>query len=506
MNDLRDVPGAKKDPLQRRLPAALAITALVFVVYHPILKFGFLGQDTFLILVTSAIHTPQDAFRIFTDELMGGRFRSAFYRPVLNLSFATDYALWGLDPFGYQLTTLLCMAACAVMLFLFTARLAGSRARLVPWLAAAVFVLYPAHYEVLPVPARRADVLCCFFSLLALHLQLAPRALAARRPVWLAGLFALFALGSKETGLVLAPLAFASAWLFGPRGDTAGRIRAALTSAVPFLIALGIAGVARLAAIGSLGGHADAGFANLGQVFVLGRSLVFPQPFMLHGAYSGVLYALNLAALCIVSVQCIQGGDAPARTDPRLARAGVFAGVWIASTLLLHAYAGKGHPWYLFFPAVGWAMGAGILIDGLWALRRASAGFAILFLALLLCWQARFAPVFHTYVAWTEADAALSQYIGETVKILRAARPGDVLKGGVFPSGYDPPSPPRGPEIRGASILRKSSIQAFAELAFPGLKVRVLDPYEARSLRMAPDAVTLIVSGGRRLGGNAKEP
>ena len=51
-----------------------------------------------------------------------------FYRPVVNLLFALDHAIWGLRPLGYQLTNLCILLAGVVTVFGLARRHAVARA------------------------------------------------------------------------------------------------------------------------------------------------------------------------------------------------------------------------------------------------------------------------------------------------------------------------------------------------------------------------------------------
>ncbi|MFQ5749992.1 MAG: hypothetical protein ACE5H3_11125, partial [Planctomycetota bacterium] len=235
--------------------AVLALAAVVFLAYHPVLGFGMLGHDTYPVLASSTVHSPVDFLHLFTEKLMGGRFWSDFYRPVLNVTFSLDHALWGLDPFGFQLSTLLFFLACVLSIFFFVRRLAGPGARLAPFAAALVFALYPYQWEVLPSPSRRPEVLCCLFSVLSLHTLLAPSRLARMRPAILPGLLALVAIGSKETALLLPPLAFLLVLLYSTRSGFLRRLGHALVLVSPLILAGALALAARFGVIGGLGGH-----------------------------------------------------------------------------------------------------------------------------------------------------------------------------------------------------------------------------------------------------------
>jgi len=79
------------------------------VVYVPDIGHGFLKDDFGWVAAASRISArPWTAF--VSD------FTGTFYRPIITLTFAADYALYGLHPFGYGVSNLLMLVACALLL------------------------------------------------------------------------------------------------------------------------------------------------------------------------------------------------------------------------------------------------------------------------------------------------------------------------------------------------------------------------------------------------------
>ena len=165
----------------RSLAIAVALVAGA-VLFAETRHYGLIGFDTHPLIVSARVESPGDLADLFVERLMDGRYPSAFYRPLVSASFALDEALWGLDPFGYQLTAALLFTALLLGLGALGERIGGARAR---WMAIAlptVFALHPSYYEIVPIPARRADLLCGVFAVAAVVLTLSRRAVAAARP------------------------------------------------------------------------------------------------------------------------------------------------------------------------------------------------------------------------------------------------------------------------------------------------------------------------------------
>ena len=82
----------------------IAFTAAVYV---PAAGLGFVKDD--FAWVTAATQAAAQPLSVFTRDASG-----TFYRPLVTLSFAADYTLYGLSSRGYGVTNLLLYAACAL--------------------------------------------------------------------------------------------------------------------------------------------------------------------------------------------------------------------------------------------------------------------------------------------------------------------------------------------------------------------------------------------------------
>jgi len=121
---------------------------------------------------------------------------TGYYRPLTYLSFYVDQAVWGMNPTGFHLTSLLLHAGVACCLYVLLAAIPATAAFSLP--GTLLFALNPVTVEtVCFISGGRNTLLCALFIMLALifHRQ-------GKCPVTLLCLLA--ASASKETGL-LAP-------------------------------------------------------------------------------------------------------------------------------------------------------------------------------------------------------------------------------------------------------------------------------------------------------------
>ena len=156
--------------VQRLLP--IAIFAAVFVVFLPALDGQFLDWDDDI----NFLNNP--GFRglgwaqlqwMWTHNLMG------HYVPLTWMSLGLNYALGGMNPWGYHLGNVLIHAMNAVIFYFIARRLllaAGFPNEVpLPWsaaFAALVFGAHPLRAESVAWVTERRDVLCGLFFLLAI--------------------------------------------------------------------------------------------------------------------------------------------------------------------------------------------------------------------------------------------------------------------------------------------------------------------------------------------------
>ncbi len=150
-----------------RFPVWLVAGLLVLVtiaLYWPAMQCAFLNYDDGG-YVTSNNHVQAG----LTLESIKWAFLSpveANWHPLTVLSHMLDCQLFGLNPRGHHLTSVLFHALNAVLVFALLQQLTGATWRSL--LAAALFAVHPLHVESVAWVAERKDVLSACFGLLAL--------------------------------------------------------------------------------------------------------------------------------------------------------------------------------------------------------------------------------------------------------------------------------------------------------------------------------------------------
>ncbi|RJP23847.1 MAG: tetratricopeptide repeat protein [Candidatus Abyssobacteria bacterium SURF_5] len=196
-----------------------------------VLAGGFIWDDGSLIVGNPTIKQWGTLPDIFSKP-----FLTKYYRPVVLLSFAAEYAVWGLQPLGYHLTNLVLHCANVLLVFFLSQRFTSNRRA--AFLGSLLFAIHPVHKGVAYI-SDRTGLLAAFFFLAALLLYIAFR--DASRISRAVGCYvisvALFALGafSKEEALTLPLMLSVTDFVFFRERLKQNPLRGAVPY-IPFLL------------------------------------------------------------------------------------------------------------------------------------------------------------------------------------------------------------------------------------------------------------------------------
>ncbi len=193
------------------------VAALAVGVYANTLGHGFALDDRSMLTQNASVESLHAALWSFRQHAFAGTDvveDASLYRPIPTVTFALGHALHGLEPFGYHLANVLLHALVSVLVCLLARRYAAPAAACA---AGALFAVHPIHTEAVANVAGRAELLAAAGIVAALLAW--DRARTAANPraafAWSAACVAAaaFALFSKESGIVVLPLAGLAAWL-----------------------------------------------------------------------------------------------------------------------------------------------------------------------------------------------------------------------------------------------------------------------------------------------------
>ena len=239
--------------------AWIAILLVNLLAYGDIFDLPFTGTDTYTLIDTARIQSFDDVVRIFSQPLMGGTAganRVQYFRPITTLSFSLDYAVWGLNPWGYYLSNFLLHLFFGFLLYWFLERISADVG--IALLATLVFLIHPVLTQSVSVISHRQDILVGFFGLLSLLLVVSSQNGLERKRPWrmvFAVVFTCLAMLSKEIGFLTPLFIFSYLVLFCAQGEESAtaRLKSALKVSSPFLIAAVLIAIWRTIAVGGAG-------------------------------------------------------------------------------------------------------------------------------------------------------------------------------------------------------------------------------------------------------------
>ncbi len=231
-----------------------------FAGYSRTLKFEFVFDDEALIVNNPLIRESRFIPSYFERHLVSHvtpHQPGNYYRPVLLLWLFVNYQLFGINPMGWHLSTLLAHLGATVLVYFTARRLAGAaqppttftgRAETLALFAALIFGLHPIHVEnvawIMGVtePLAAIPTLASFLCYVRARQSLCDASNSNSHPKLLfAAALSLYAVAllSKETALVLPGILLAYEWFYHSGAQEPGfarRARAILYPLLPFLL------------------------------------------------------------------------------------------------------------------------------------------------------------------------------------------------------------------------------------------------------------------------------
>lgn len=94
--------------VKRRLVVSLLLALLAGAAYLNALHNPFVYDDLATVISNPSLRAPSN---------VQGLLHQTAFRPVTNLSYAIDYAIWGLRPFGFHVTSVIWHMLNVALLF-----------------------------------------------------------------------------------------------------------------------------------------------------------------------------------------------------------------------------------------------------------------------------------------------------------------------------------------------------------------------------------------------------
>jgi len=209
--DLSSQKATKERRSSLRYLVPLSVVMVTFLAFLPTLQNGFVNWDD---LTNFIDNTGYRGLGWTQLRWMFTTFHLSLYRPVTWMTLGFDHVLWGMNPLGYHLTSLLFHCANALLFYFVALRLlrlglpaiAGSEVtlRFAAGFAALFFSLHPLRVEAVAWASARNDVVSALFLLLSVlcYLEAAANAEALSRYArWLTAAVLFFAVSLLAKGI-----------------------------------------------------------------------------------------------------------------------------------------------------------------------------------------------------------------------------------------------------------------------------------------------------------------
>lgn len=373
---------------------AFIIALTTFLVYLPALQNGFVNWDDDVYIYKNSNIRSLD-FRFI--EWASSAVVSANWHPLTVLSYAVDYAFWGLNPIGYHLTNIVLHAINTFLVFILSYKLISHGklpAIFVPAIIALLFGLHPLHVESVAWVSERKDVLCAVFFLLTFISYIRYISGVSKRRLFygISLIFFILSLASKPMAVSLPFVLLIIDYYPFNRLKTYGAKRLFIEK-VPFLLLSFASSIITIWAQSTEGAiRTLERIPLLERIVVAGRAYVFYlekmflplelaplYPYPTKGVFSSPVYVVYLAIFLIITVAAIRS----------FKKNSLFLAVWLYYTITLLPVIGivqvggqAAADRYTYIPSLGPFFVGGILIGNLY--QRASMKLHIPIVAVLL--------------------------------------------------------------------------------------------------------------------------
>jgi tetratricopeptide (TPR) repeat protein len=185
----------------------LLLAVIVIAVFANSLSNDFVFDDEQVVLSDPSITDLSNIPKYFTGAEGFHKVIGRYYRPVVSVSYAIDYALWGAKPFGFHLTNVIIHIINTLLVFnlllLLFSNVQSKIKDYVILLGATVFAIHPIHTEAVSWVSGRTDSLFFTFFAASFIYYLKYRIKPSSRNLVFASLFYALSLLAKEMAITL---------------------------------------------------------------------------------------------------------------------------------------------------------------------------------------------------------------------------------------------------------------------------------------------------------------
>ncbi|MBK7157702.1 MAG: hypothetical protein IPH77_03885 [Ignavibacteria bacterium] len=143
----------------------LAIILITFLVYYNSLSNEFVFDDESVIQNNQSITSTDNIPKFFTAEDGFHKVIGRYYRPIVSSSYAIDFSIWGLNPYGFHLTNIIIHILSCLLLYKILSMLFWryKYRNLFALFSTLIFAVHPVHTEAVSWISGRTDSMVTMF-------------------------------------------------------------------------------------------------------------------------------------------------------------------------------------------------------------------------------------------------------------------------------------------------------------------------------------------------------
>lgn len=211
---------------RRDLLACLALAAIAIILYLPTLGAEFVYDAKLTVRGNDYVHHLSHLWDVATLRVMHLDVMDN-NRPVYLATVMLNWALWGASPMGHHLCNIILHGIAVALLYKFCRVLLPDAPPWAPFAAALIYAVHPLECEAVSEVSYRNELLVAVFSLAALNLAAVFQPACTRKNLLIGVSIvacAFLAIGSKENGIIVAPMLFCYWLLYRRKEPHAGWI------------------------------------------------------------------------------------------------------------------------------------------------------------------------------------------------------------------------------------------------------------------------------------------
>ncbi|MBN1633375.1 MAG: tetratricopeptide repeat protein [Ignavibacteria bacterium] len=145
--------------------AILIISVWSFIIYYNSLSGEFVFDDESVVQNNISIQSLSNIPKYFTADEGFHKVIGRYYRPIVSTSYAIDYSIWGLEPFGFHLSNIFFHIISSILLFLILKQLFSKYENpvFISFMGAMIFAVHTIHTEAVSWISGRTDSIVTLF-------------------------------------------------------------------------------------------------------------------------------------------------------------------------------------------------------------------------------------------------------------------------------------------------------------------------------------------------------